>query len=87
MTTPQEAPHFTKELLIDSMRHLRADFVTSLSNHGVDKRARTRLAGARRLGLDKVNDDAIADRTLANILAFERGKPLGDNGVTSAMVK
>jgi len=26
MTTPQEVPHFTKELLIDSMLHLRADF-------------------------------------------------------------
>ncbi len=60
MTSPQEAPHFTKELLIDSMRHLRADFVASLSGEGDDDRARARLAGARRLGLDKVAADAIA---------------------------
>jgi thiamine-phosphate pyrophosphorylase len=71
--TPQnatEAPHFTKEMLLEAMRHLRADFVASLSGEGADERARARLEAARRLGLDKVAGEAIAaiDQAIEDVL-------------------
>ncbi len=57
---PQEAPHFTKELLIESMRHLSADFAAAQSGEGEDERARSRLAHAQKIGLDKLAPEAIA---------------------------
>jgi len=59
-TTPTEAPHFTKELLIDAMRHLSGDFAASVSGEADDDRARSRLEHARRIGLDKLAAEAIA---------------------------
>jgi thiamine-phosphate pyrophosphorylase len=62
--SPGEAPHFTKEMLLDAMRHLRADFEASVSGvgsgEGSDERARSRLEHARRLGLDKIATESIA---------------------------
>jgi len=55
-----EAPHFTKEMLLDAMRHLRADFEASVSGKAADERARSRLEYARRLGLDKIAPESIA---------------------------
>lgn len=62
MTThsPQEAPHFTKELLIDSMRHLSGDFAASVSGKADDGRVRSRLEHARRIGLNTMAGEAIA---------------------------
>ena len=57
---PGEAPHFTKEMLLDAMRHLRADFEASVSGKAADERARSRLEYARRLGLDKIAPESIA---------------------------
>ena len=48
----QEAPHFTKELLLGALHHLRGDLEASLSGEGADDRARSRLAAARKLGLE-----------------------------------
>ena len=56
---PQEAPHFTKELLIDSMRHLSDDFAAALSGEGEDDRARARLAHAQKIGLHKLAGEAV----------------------------
>jgi len=58
--TPQEAPHFTKELLIDAMRHLSGDFAASVSGEASDDRARSRLEHARRIGLHTMAAEAIA---------------------------
>ena len=55
----QEAPHFTKELLLSALRHLRGDFEASISGEATDERARSRMAGAQRLGLDKIAPEAI----------------------------
>ena len=57
---PTEVPHFTKELLIDAMRHLSSDFAASMSGEADDDRARSRLEHARRIGLDKLGAEAIA---------------------------
>ncbi len=56
---PGEAPHFTKELLAGSLKHLREDLEASLSGEAEDDRARSRLEGARRLGLHEVAEEAI----------------------------
>jgi len=58
--TRTEAPHFTKELLIDAMRHLSDDLAASVSGEAEDDRARSRLEHARRIGLDKLAQEAIA---------------------------
>ena len=55
----QEAPHFTKELLLSALRHLRGDFEASISGEAADERARSRMVGAQRLGLDKIAPEAI----------------------------
>jgi thiamine-phosphate pyrophosphorylase len=61
---PQEAPHFTKELLIDAMRHLSADFAAAQSGaqsvDSGDERALSRLAHAQKIGLDKLAPEAVA---------------------------
>jgi thiamine-phosphate pyrophosphorylase len=58
-SAPQEAPHFTKELLIDSMRHLTDDFAAAVSGEGEDDRARSRLAHAQKIGLHKLAGEAV----------------------------
>jgi thiamine-phosphate pyrophosphorylase len=60
LTEQQPAPHFTKELLIDAMRHLSADFAAAQSGEGGDERALSRLAHAQKIGLDKLAPEAIA---------------------------
>jgi thiamine-phosphate pyrophosphorylase len=55
----QEAPHFTKELLLGALHHLRGDLEASLSGEGGDDRARSRLAAARKLGLDRLAPETI----------------------------
>ena len=66
---PQEASHFTKELLIDAMRHLSADFTATQSGEGGDARALSRLAHAQKIGLDKLAIEAVAtmDSAMANV--------------------
>ena len=59
---PTEAPHFTREWLIDALRYVRRDFEAAVSGEGGDDRARSRLEAARRMGLD-----ALADETMAAI--------------------
>jgi thiamine-phosphate pyrophosphorylase len=54
-----EAPHFTKELLAGSLKHLREDLEASLSGEAGDDRARSRLEGARRLSLHEIAEEAI----------------------------
>lgn len=60
MTTPQEAPHFTREWLIGALRYVRRDFEAALSGQAADARAQSRLDAARRMGLDAVAHEAIA---------------------------
>ena len=55
-----DAPHFTREMIQDTMRHVRGDLAASLSGEGANSRERSRLEAARRLGLDKVAAEAIA---------------------------
>ncbi len=57
---PQEAPHFTKEMLIDALGHLRGDLEASMTGEGADERARSRLQAARDMGLDRLAPEAIA---------------------------
>ncbi len=57
---PQEATHFTKELLIDAMRHLTADFAAAQSGEAEDERAMSRLTHAQKIGLHKLAPEAIA---------------------------
>ena len=91
---PQEAPHFTKELLIDSMRHLRDDFAAALSGEGEDDRARSRLAHAQKIGLHKLAPEAIAaiDAAIAAVreLSWPGGldqRYLGLVGVVETMAR
>ena len=66
MTTnnPNEAPHFTREWLIDALRYVRRDFEAAasdeaaLSGDGGDARARSRMEAARRMGLDTLAGEA-----------------------------
>ncbi|MEK9659627.1 MAG: hypothetical protein VW450_06770, partial [Chloroflexota bacterium] len=54
MTTPsggQKAPHFTRELLLGTLRYLRGDFQATLTGQAADARAQARLDAARALGL------------------------------------
>jgi thiamine-phosphate pyrophosphorylase len=54
MTTPaggQEAPHFTRQLLLSTLRYLRGDFQATLTGEAPDARAQARLDAARALGL------------------------------------
>ncbi len=60
MTTPQEAPHFTREWLIGALRYVRGDFEAAISGDAGDDRARSRLDMARRLGLDAIADEVMA---------------------------
>ncbi len=69
MTTnnPNEAPHFTREWLIDALRYVRRDFEAAASGEaGVsgqaanDARARSRMEAARRMGLDALAGEAMA---------------------------
>ncbi len=60
MTTPQEAPHFTREWLLGALRYVRGDFEAAVSGEADDDRARSRLDMARRLGLDAIADEVMA---------------------------
>ena len=64
MTTnnPNEAPHFTREWLIDALRYVRRDFEAAVSGETAanDARARSRMEAARRMGLDVLADEAMA---------------------------
>ena len=69
MTTndPNEAPHFTREWLIDALRYVRRDFEAAASGEAAvsgvaanDARARSRMEMARSMGLDAIADEAMA---------------------------
>ncbi len=59
MTTPQEAPHFTREWLIGALRYVRGDFEAALLGEAEDGRARSRMEMARRMGLDAIAEEVI----------------------------
>lgn len=54
MTSPEQAPHFTREWLIDALRYVRRDFDATFSGEARDDRALARLETARRLGLGEI---------------------------------
>ncbi len=58
--TQAEAPHFTREMLVGSLRYFRQDLEATLSGDTSDERARNRLQAAQRFGLDKLAPEAIA---------------------------
>ena len=75
-----EAPHFTREWLIDALRYVRRDFEAAASGEaevsGVaanDARARSRMEMARRMGLDALADEAMAaiDRAVEEAARLE----------------
>ena len=66
-SNPAEAPHFTREWLIDALRYVRRDFEAAASGEaGIsdvaanDARARSRMEMARRMGLDALAGEAMA---------------------------
>ena len=73
MTSPREAPHFTREWLIGALGYVRRDFEAVLSGRAADERARSRLDAARRLGLGAGADEAIAaiDRGVDDAVRLE----------------
>lgn len=79
-SNPTEAPHFTREWLIDALRYVRRDFEAAASGEagvsGVaanDARARSRMEMARRMRLDALADEAIAaiDRAVDDAARLE----------------
>ena len=79
-SNPIEAPHFTREWLIDALRYVRRDFEAAASGEvaisGVaanDARARSRMEAARRMGLDALADEAMAaiDRAVEEAARLE----------------
>ena len=70
-----EAPHFTKELLIASLAHLRRDLEASISGAAADDRARSRIEAARRLGLHELAEEAIPIMLQAESDVRERAWP------------
>ena len=61
-SNPAEAPHFTREWLIDALRYVRRDFEAAASGEAEegDARARSRMEMARRMGLDVLAGEAMA---------------------------
>lgn len=60
--TNQEAPHFTVEMILGTLRHLRGDLEaarTSVTPEG-DERAKARMEAGRRMGLDRLAAEAVA---------------------------
>ena len=79
-SNPIEAPHFTREWLIDALRYVRRDFEAAASGEagvsGVaanDARARSRMEMARRMGLDALAGEAMAaiDRAVDDAARLE----------------
>ena len=68
-----EAPHFTREWLIDALRYVRRDFEAAASGEAADDRARSRLEEARQMGLDALADEAMAaiDRAIEEAARLE----------------
>ena len=75
-----EAPHFTREWLIDALRYVRRDFEAASSGEagvsGVaadDARARSRMEAARRMELDALAEEATAaiDRAVEEAARLE----------------
>ena len=75
-----EAPHFTREWLIDALRYVRRDFEAAASGEAAvtgvaadDARARSRMETARRMGLDGLAEEAMAaiDRAVEEAARLE----------------
>ena len=75
-----EAPHFTREWLIDALRYVRRDFEAAASGEAAvsgvaadDARARLRMETARRMGLDALAEEAMAaiDRAVEEAARLE----------------
>lgn len=74
-SNPAEAPHFTREWLIDALRYVRRDFEAAASGEAEegDARARSRMEMARRMGLDVLAGEAMAaiDRAIDDAARLE----------------
>lgn len=55
----QEPPHFTREMLLGTLHHLRADLDSALTGLATDDRAKSRMDAAQHMGLDKLAQEAI----------------------------
>ncbi len=70
----QDPPHFTRELLLSALRHLRGDFEASLTGQAIDtERARARMQTARVLGLDALAPSVISaiDEAIEHLSALQ----------------